>query len=238
MHQIPKGLPNIAKRRIIVYKPNADPSRVKHVAETIKIELFVTRFSKPRAEDIQIVSIDRYYKPYVLVDAKYSADFYKRRVYVFDVDKNTEEVRILGKKLRPEIVVGPNEESRKVIKLETQEFFTYENRFCLASDKYGREISLDQIPTAFSEDNPEILQEISKKVAEAKISTRKMINMVKTRIAQQLPEADGTQNEDFQVFEEALIISPVFEITFRNVKTGEEKTVKIDGVTCTPENQE
>jgi hypothetical protein len=235
--QIPDDHQKIARRKIIVYKPNASPDRLKFIAEKVKNELFVKRFSKPRPEDIQIVSIDRYYELYHLVNANYSANIYRKRVYILDVDKETEEVTISGKKLKPETVFGSTKEPRKIIKLEAEEFFTYEKEFYMVFDKDDREISLDQVPTAPSEDKPEeILQSFCKKAAKVKISNRGVIEMLKTGIAQIVPNADRVENENFQIFEDAVIYSPVFEILFRNAKTGEEKNVKIDGVTCTPKN--
>ena len=237
MLQIPDGHQKIARRKIIVYKPNASPDGLKLIAEKVKNELFVKRFSKPRPEDIQLVSIDRHYESYHLVNANYSANIYRKRVYILDVDKETEEVKISGKKLRPETFFGPTEEPRKVIKLEAEEFFTYEKEFYMVFDKNDREISLDQVPTAPSEDNPEeILQRFCKKAAKVKISNRGVIEMLKIGIAQRVPNGDRVENENFQVFEDVVIYSPVFEILFRNAKTGEEKNVKIDGVTCTPKN--
>jgi len=58
------------------------------------------------------------------------------------------------------------------------------------------------------------------------------VEMVKARIVKRPPDADKIENEVFQIFEYAVIYSPIYEITFRNVKTGEEKSIRIDGVTA------
>ena len=77
MLQIPDGHQKIARRKIIVYKPSASPDGLELIAEKVKNELFVKRFSKPRPEDIQFVSIDRHYESYHLVNANYSANIYR-----------------------------------------------------------------------------------------------------------------------------------------------------------------
>ena len=237
MLQIPDGHQKKAGRKIIVYKPTVSPDGLKLIAEKVKDELFVKRFSKPRPEDIQLVSIDRCYESYHLVNANCSANICRKRVYILDVDEEIEEVKILGKKLRPETFFGPTEEPRKVIKLEAEEFFTYEKEFYMVFDQNHREISLDQVPTGPSEEKPEqILERFCKKAAKDKISYRGVKEMLKTGIAKRVLKGDRVENENFQIFEDAVIYSPVFEILFRNAKTGEEKKVKIDGVTYTPKN--
>jgi hypothetical protein len=89
------------------------------------------------------------------------------------------------------------------------------------------------VPSAPSEDHPEkILQEFGKKSGKVKISPQKGVEIVKSRIVKRPPDAESVENELFQVSEHAVIYSPIYEITFRNMKTGEEKIIKIDGVTA------
>ena len=222
----------IARRRVIVYKSRVDPTIVKLTAEKMKNKLFVKfGFSKPRPEEIRIVSVDKYYEPYVLVDAKYRIDYYKTKVYTLNVDNETEEVRILGEAFKPETMVDPTGESRKVIKLEADGCLSYEDRAYVILDKTGREIPPDQVPSAPSEDHPhKILKEVGKKAGRVKFSRQKGIETVKAKIVKRPPDADRIEDELFQISEHAVIYSPIYEVTFRNVKTGEEKTIRIDGV--------
>ena len=224
----------IARRKVIVYKSRVDPVAIRLTAEKIKSKLFVKfGFSKPNPEEVLIVSVDKYYEPYILMDAKYSIDYFKLKDYTFDLDKGTEEVRILGEAFKPESVVGHNGESRKVFKLEAKEYFSYEDKVYFILDKTGREIPLDLVPTTVSEYNPHrILKDAGKKARKASFSRRKGIEVVKARVVKRPPVADGIENELFQISEHLVIYSPVYEVTFRNVKTSEEKTIKIDGVTA------
>ena len=229
------GVPeSIARRKVIVYKSRVDPTTIKLTAEKMKSKLFVKfGFSKPRPEEIRVVSVEKYYEPYILVDAKYSIDYYKTKVYTLDVDNETEEVRILGETFKPETVVGPIRDSRKVIKLETEECLSYEDKAYVILDKTGHEIPLDQVPTALSEEQPhKKLEEAGKKAGKVKFSRQEGIETVKAKIVKRPPDADRIENELFQISEHLVIYSPIYEITFRNVKTGEEKTTKIDGVTA------
>jgi hypothetical protein len=232
--EIPEVAEKIAKRKLIVYKSRIDPTIVKLTAEKMKSKLFVKfGFSKPRPEEIRIASVDRYYEPYVLVDANYSIDYYKKKVYTLDVDNETEKVKILGETIKPETEVTPTGESSKVIKLEVEECLSYEDRAYIILDKTGREIPPDQVPSAPSEDHPhKILKEFGKKAGKVKFSPRKGVDVVKSRIVKRPSDADRVENELFQISEHAVIYSPIYEITFRNVKNGEEKVIRIDGVTA------
>ena len=234
MTEVSPVLEKIAKRKTIVYKSRVDPTIVKLTAEKMKNKLFIKfGFSKPRPEEIRVVSVDKYYEPYVLIDGKYSVDYYKKRVYTLDVDVRAEKVKILDKMFTPESLVSPTGETRRVIKLEAEESSSYEDKAYIVLDKSGREIPPDQVPSAPSEDHPQkILKEFSKKSGKVKISPRKGLEIIKSRIVKRPPDVDNVENELFQVSEHAVIYSPIYEITFRNLKTGEEKVIKIDGVTA------
>jgi len=223
----------IVKRKTIVYKSRVDPTIVKLTAEKMKSKLFVKfGFSKPRPEEIRVVSVDKYYEPYVLIDGKYSVDYYKKIVYTLDVDERTEDFRILGQTLKPESLVTPTGETHKVIKLEAEERASYEEKAYVILDKTGHEISPDQVPSAPSEEHPQkILEEFRKKSGKVKISPTKEVEIIKSKIVKRPSDADVIENEVFQITEHAVIYSPIYEITFRN-KIGEEKVIRIDGVTA------
>ena len=236
MTAIPKVPENIAKMKVIVYKSKVDPVILKQKAEEMKNELFVKRFSKPKPEDIHVVSVDKHYEPYVLVDAKYRIEYYTKKVYIIEVAEKAKEVKILEESFKPQMVSIPDtepEQFRNVINLEGQEWSYYENKVYLILDKKGNEISPDQVPIAPSEDNPKkILKEFGKKAEKVKVSTREVILLAKTKIIKKPSDVDNVDNEIFQVSEHAKIYNPIYIITLRNVKTKEEKAVRIDGVTA------
>ena len=237
LNEIPPIPEKISKRKVIVYKSRVDPTIVKLTAEKMKYKLFAKfGFSKRRSEEIRVVSVDKYYEPYILIDAKYSVQYFKKRVYTLDVDPETEEVKILGESYKPEIEAsrsGEAGEPRKAIRLEAQLWSSYQDKAYLVLDKEGKEIPPDQVPAAPSEDHPEkILKEFSKKTGRVQVSPRKEIEMVKARIVKRPSDIAKIEDEMFQISEHAVIYSPIYEITFRNVETGEERLVKIDGVSA------
>lgn len=237
LNEIPPIPEKISKRKVIVYKSRVDPTIVKLTAEKMKYKLFAKfGFSKRRSEEIRVVSVDKYYEPYILIDAKYNIKYFKKRVYTLDVDPETEEVKILGESYKPEMEAsrsGEAGEPSKVIRLEAQLWSSYQDKAYVVLDREGREIPPDQVPAAPSEDHPEkILKEFSKKTGRVQVSPRKEIEMVKARIVKRPSDIAEIEDEMFQISEHAVIYSPIYEITFRNVRTGEERLVKIDGVSA------
>ena len=237
LNEIPPIPEKISKRKVIVYKSRVDPTIVKLTAEKMKYKLFGKfGFSKRRSEEIRVVSVDKYYEPYILIDAKYSVQYFKKRVYKLEVESETEEVKILEKSFKPEIepsASGESGESHKVIRLEAEMWSSYKDKAYLVLDREGREIPPHQVPAAPSEDHPEkILKEFRKKTGLVQVSPRKEIEMVKARIVKRPSDVARIENELFQISEHAVIYSPIYEITFRNVRTGEERLVKIDGVSA------
>ena len=237
LKEIPPIPEKISQRKVIVYKSRVDPTIVKLTAEKMKYKLFPKfSFSKHRSEEIRVVSVDKYYEPYILIDAKYNVQYFKKRVYKLGVDAETEEVKILGKSYKPEVEPSPPGEageSHKVIKVEAEMWSSYQDKAYLVLDREGREIPPHQVPAAPSEDHPEkILKEFSKKTGMVQLSPRKEIEMVKARIVKRPSDVDKIEDELFQISEHAVIYSPIYEITFRNVRTAEDRLVKIDGVSA------
>ena len=224
----------ISKRKVIVYRSRVDPTIVKLTAEKMKHKLFGKfGLSKRKADEIVVVSVDKYYEPYTLIDARYNIRYFKKRVYKLNVDPDTEEVKILGATYMPETVSGAAEEADKVFTLEAELWSSYNDKAYLVLDKDGKEIPPDQVPAAPSEDHPEkILKEFGKKSGSVKGSPREEIDMVKTRIVKRPSDVAEIEDELFHISEHAVIYTPLYEITFRNVRTSEERVVKIDGVSA------
>jgi len=233
---IPQVPENIVQKKVIVYKSRVDPATLKQTAEEMKNELFIKRFSKPKPEDIHVVSVDKHYEPYVLVDAKYRIDYYTKKIYTFEVTEKAKEVKILGESFKPQMIPIPDsvpEQFRKVVSLEGNELSFYEDKAYFILDRSGQEISPDQVPIAPSEENPrKILKEFGKNTEKVTISNQEVLALAKTKIINRPADVDSVEDEMFQVNEYAVIYNPVYRITFRNTKSKEEKTVSVDGVTA------
>ncbi len=211
---IPQIKENLAQTKVIVYKSRVDSATLKQTAEEMKNELFVKRFSKPKPEDIHVVSVEKHYEPYVLVDAKYRIEYYTKKTYTIEIAEKIKEVKLLGETFKPQMVAIPNvepEQFRNAIQLEGQEGSFYEDSAYFILDKSGKEISPDQVPIAPSEDNPKkLLKEFKKKTRKVKVSNQEVIQIAKTKLIKRPSNVGTIDNEVFQVTEHAIIYNPIY----------------------------
>ncbi len=215
---------SIVDRKTIVYEANIDPTVIRVSGEKLKQQLF-TRFGlfKPKSEEIQFISLDKYYEPYIVISGKYFLDYYRKCTYVFKVDQGVKEVVLLEHKFIPE-----TSKSSKTIKLHGEERLNKEGKAFLILDKYGKDAMVDNLPSAPSEKKPE------KIIAEYKIEEipeNADVNYVRRRIAERPRDVSRVVEEVFEITDRSVIYTPRFKLLFRNLKTGDEKVMIIDGVT-------
>ncbi len=221
----------LTDRKIIVYKTLIDPTVIKLATEKFKDRLFVKfGFLKPNPDQIQQVSFEKDYEAFVIVDGKYHIDYYRRRIYTVKVDDKAQEVILFSQTFKPDI---SNESPQgKVVRIEGEERLIQEAKAYIVLSADGREVSPKRIPSAPSEEH-------SKKLA-AEIETTKRIeslpneeiDIMRNKIVKRPPEIKRVVRELFEITDRAIIYTPIYKVKFQNVKTGEMKTVKFDGVTA------
>jgi len=220
----------ITDRKIIVYKTLIDPTVIKLATEKVKDRLFVKfGFLKPNPDQIQQVSFEKDYEPFVIVDGRYHIDYYRRRLYTVRVDDKAQEVILFNQTFKPE---NSNEPVGKVVRIEGEERLVHEAKAYLVLSADGREVSPKRIPSAPSEEH-------SKKMAAEIESTKRLeilpneeLDIIRNKIVKRPPEIKRVVKELFEVVDRAVIYTPIYKVKFQNIKTGEMKTVKFDGVTA------
>ena len=229
-------LEEIPERKIVVYKTLVDPTVVKIAGEKLKIKMFTQfLFMKPRPEEIQTVSVEKSYEPYFLVDGNYSMDYYRKRFYTFNVDKRVQEVILLEKTLTPDLPKKRSKMPYKSMTLEGEERLLYENKACLLLNEAGREVNPRQVPSAPCENHPKkVLKKFKENMKNVEATPNKEIDILSSKIVKRPTDVERVVQEQFQVSERSVIYKPVYKLTFKNVRTDEVKTVKIDGVTGRP----
>jgi len=222
----------IVERKTIVYKTLVDAVVIKVAGEKLKNKLFVRfGFLKSKPGEIEFVSIDKYYEPYILINGKYTIDYYRKCVYAVNVDHKVREVIILNKKFKPEQTRNAAR-GYKVIKLEGEERLLYEDKASLILDKSGHEVPFEEFPSAPSEENPEkMLTELGEKAKKLEIAPNADVDIIRSRIVKRPKNIKRIVHELFEVDERALIYTPIYRVLFKNVKTGEVKAIDFDGVT-------
>lgn len=223
----------IVERNVIVYKTLVDPTVVKVAGENLKNKLFVRfGFLKPKPEEIQFVSIDKYYEPYIVINGKYIIDYYRKSAYIVNVDEKVQEVILFNQKLRPELSKEPSARGYKVIKLEGEEHLLYEDKASLILDRTGREVPLKQLPSAPSEEHPrKMLAELGENAKKMEIVSDADVGILRSKILKRPTDIKRVVRELFEVTERAVIYTPIYEVLFQNIKTGEVKALEFDGVT-------
>jgi len=223
----------IVERKLIVYKTLVDPTVVKVAGEKLKNKLFVRfGFLKPKPKEIQFVSIDKYYEPYIIVNGEYIIDYFRKSAYTVNVDEKVQEVILFDQKLKPKPAKKPSAKGYKVIKLEGEEHLLYKDKASLILDKTGREVPLKQLPSAPSEEHPKkMLAELGESVKNLEITSDADVGILRSKIVKRPTDIKRIVQELFEVTERAVIYTPIYKVLFQNVKTGEVKALEFDGVT-------
>ena len=220
----------IAERKTIVYETRIDPTVIKVAGERLKEQLF-TRFGfmKPKPGEIQLISIDKYYEPYMLISGRYVIDYYRKRAYAIRVDTKVLEVILLDHKFEPGQPMDSSLRDHKLIKLEGEERLMNEAKASLILNRSGQEVTLGRLPSAPSERNP---KKILAAFGVKEIAPDADLSIIRSRILKRPKDINRLVNELFEVTERAVIYTPRFRVLYKNVRTGEEKTEEFDGVTA------
>ena len=219
----------IAERKTIVYETRIDPTVIKVAGEKLKAQLFARfGFMKPKPEEIELVSIDKYYEPYMVISGKYAIDYYRKCIYKVKVDKRVLEVILLNHKFEPNQPMDSSAKDHNLIKLEGEERLMNEVKASLILDRFGKEVTLKKLSSGSSERNP---KKILAAFGVKEIAPDADLDIIRSKIVRRPKDINRLVNELFEVNERAIIYTPRFRVLYRNVKTGEEKTLEFDGVT-------
>jgi hypothetical protein len=220
----------IVDTRTIILKSRLDSNRARLQGEKLKTSFFVRfGFLKPKPEDILLVAFSKYYEPYILIGGKYSIDYCKRHNYALKVEDKTQEIFIDGKKLKPEPL--SLEDNAKVIKLVGEEHSHYENETYLILDRMLQEVSPDNLFFAPFESEPENRPAVVFDLRKPQISLEEEITFLRSKIAKRPSDVAEIIREIFEINERIIIYSPVYELTYKNIKNGKNVTALINGVT-------
>jgi hypothetical protein len=220
----------IAERKTVVYETRVDPTVTKVAAEKLKDRLF-TRFGflKPKPEETQFVSMDKYYEPYMMISGRYAIDYFRKCLYAIKVDKQVREVILLDHKFEPQQSTDSSVKDHNVITLEGEERIMKQDEASLVLDKSGQDVTLEEIPAAPSERDP---KKILTEFGIEEIAENADLDIIRSRIFKRPNDIKRLVKELFEVTERLIIYTPRYRVLYRNLKTGEERTMEFDGVTA------
>lgn len=221
----------IANPKTIVYKTLIDPTVVKLASEKVKDRLFAKfGFLRPNPDQIQQIAFEKDYEAYVIVDGRYHIDYYRKCLYTLKVDERAQEITLFNQKFKPETTNEPT--PKKVVRIEGEERLIHEAKAYLVLSSDGKEVSPKRVPSAPSEENSEKLAREIEGAKKLELLPNEEINILRSKIVKRPTEIKRVVNELFEVVDRAVIYTPIYKVKFQNVKTGEVRTVKFNGVTA------
>ncbi len=219
---------NVAVRRTIVYQTLMDPATVRIEGEKRKNKLFNRfLFKLNTPEEIEFVSIEKYYEPFIVVSGRYLIDYYRRCAYMVRVDKDAKEVVLFGHRIMP-AETSYSYLSENNIRLEGEERIVKETRVFLILNRYGEDTKLSEFPSAPSEDSP---QKIIKSFNLPAISSDVDLETARQRLVQHPVNINRIVNEELEIDQRSLVYTPRFRVKYKCSRIGEEACIEFDGVT-------
>jgi hypothetical protein len=223
----------VAERKIIVYKPRVNLKTIRSIAENMKTQIFRKFvFVKPKQEEVHIVSIDKYFEPYVFVDGEYCIVYSKKWVHNIKVDETMQELTIFGENVKPKSLKGRLRIPCRIIQLSGHGRFKFEKRANIIFDKNWKEVGVEKLPFLPFEEQPErILGNLDRNCVNTRKTTEKEVEILKSRIIQRPSEVLTIHHELFKVSERAEIYKPMYTVVVHNDKTQKEIVLIIDAIT-------
>ena len=219
---------NITSRKTIVYKTLIDPATIRILGEKNKHKLFNQFILKLNDRDeIEYVSTEKYYEPYITVGGSYLIDYYRKCTYAIRVCKEVTEVDLLNNVFIPKHDSNFSF-SQPTIELSGEERLVRKNKTFLFLDRNGHELNVNAFPPASSEENP---QELIESFKMPEVDQNMDIEIIRQRIARRPTDLNRVVTEQFEIDERSVIYRPVFKITYSCPKIGKEGYFEFDGIT-------
>ncbi|MEJ2271247.1 MAG: hypothetical protein P8X91_01915 [Candidatus Bathyarchaeota archaeon] len=223
----------VIERKIIVYKPRVNIKTIRSIAENMKTQIFCKFiFVKPKPEEVHIVSIDKYFEPYVFVDGKYSIIYSKKWVHNIKVDETMQELTIYGEKVTPKSLKKHLKIPCKILQLNGCGRFKFEIKSNIIFDKNWQEVGVEQLPFLPFEEQPEkILASFNRNYGNVQKIDEKEVEILKSRIIKRPSDVLTIHHELFKVAERAEIYKPMYKVVVKNFKSQKELILVIDAIT-------
>ncbi len=220
----------ITDRKSVVYQTRIESKVIETIGDKIKAHLF-TRFGfmKPRAEEIQLVSVDKYYEPYIAISGRYMIDYYRKCRYTVKVDNGVQEVILSNQKYNPNQPTDPHVKDHKEIRLQGEERLKVELKASFILDRFGQEVVHKELPSAPPEENA---KEILATLGVREIDEDTDLDIIRSKILRRPKDINKILVELFEVSERTVIYTPRYRVLYTNVRTGEVKAVEFDAITA------
>ncbi len=189
-------------------------------------------FMKPKPEEVQTISIEKYFEPYVVVEGEYSIDYSKNWSHNIQVDETMQELTFFGEKITPVSLKDHLATPCKIVTLSGVGRLKFEAKARLIFDNDWQQVGLEELPFVPFEEQPEkALGSVEQNPKNFNLSDDKEVELLKSMLVQRPSDVLSVHNELFTVFDRALIFKPMYRVSFVNIKTKKEATLQIDAIT-------
>jgi hypothetical protein len=220
----------VVNTRTIILKPRIDSSMARSQGEQLKSSFFAKfGFLKPKPREVILVAFNKYYEPYIVIGGRYSIDYCKRHKYALKVEDRIQTMIIDGKKMELEPLSLQDKE--KVIKLVGEEHSHYENETYVILDRMLQEVSSNNLYFAPFQNAYEIQPATRVDLRKPQISLEEEISFLRSRVAKRPADVAEIIREKFEINERTIIYSPIYELTYKNMKNRKLVTALINGIT-------
>jgi hypothetical protein len=223
----------VVERKVIVYKSRIDPQSIRQTAEKMKTGLFRTLyFIKPKPEEVQIISIEKYFEPYVVAEGAYHIEYTKNWVRNIQVDETMVNLKLFNGKIKPVSLKDHLKTASKIVKLSGAGRYKLEKKVRLVFDSQWREVGFEKLPFVPFEEQPgKVLSNVNKKFEIKSIRTEKEIDLLKSNLVKRPEDITIIHDELFNVSERAIVYKPMYGVVVENLKKKEKATLTIDAIT-------
>jgi len=223
----------IVERKVIVYKSRIDPKSIRQTAEKMKTGLFrKLYFIKPKPEEVQIISIEKYFEPYVVAEGTYHIEYSKNWDRNIQVDETMLNLKLFGGEVEPVSLKDHLKTASKIVKLSGQGRYRLEKKVRLVFDSQWCEVGFEKLPFVPFEEQPgKVLSNVDEKFEITTIKTEKEIEVLKSKLVNRPKDITIIHDELFNVSERAIIYKPMYGVVVNNLKKKEKATLTIDAIT-------
>lgn len=210
------------KKNIIVLKPQLTEEEVTEIVEKKKTSQFGTVFTRPKTEEVKVISIELFYEPHWVVGGSYTGDYYRKNLYEVKTDPLVKEV-IIGEGVFPvqkesggwsklkRGVTGGHKDNELKIPVEEHVEIDVEDE--IVFNPQGTEVKLDyKIESKYQENFPDkVLKENSNNVRKCLLTQDEVSEKLETVLKEDIEEDVKMVKEKISIDKLDQVFVPVYE---------------------------
>ena len=179
-----------------------------------------------------MLSIHKYFEPYLAAEGHYHIEHTKNWVRKIHVDETMLNLSLYGGQIEPVSLKDHLKAATKIVKLTGDGRYKIEKKARIVYDQNWREVGFDELPFVPFEEQPgTVLGAVDKKYEITLLKTEKEIELLKSKLVSRPEDINCIHDELFNVSERAIIYKPMYSVVVNNLKKKQKATLTIDAIT-------